>query len=417
MPACSDLLRSALALLATVLLAACGGGGGGGTSGAAPAYQPNALFGNGGVVTGQGTETNTRYMRADVLGDGSMAVLGTTDAGSGTFATLLIEKRLPDGTPDTSFGGNGQVEFGAPEYTPKAVALSPQDGSVVVAADHSSVGYTILKFKANGSPDAAFGVNGVREVTMQTYTKLAGMVVENDGRVVVAGYSNGLPFVMRFTANGAPDPTWNGGLPYTFQIFGSKSYIMALCRRSGGGYLVAGRTFEPGDDNKLIVGAFGTNGLPVPSFGSAGFLIYTPPFSLEPSGIVARPGGGGVVFGMRGSSTAFALGVSATGGIEQAFGYQELPAAVQSPRGATQRASDGHITLGFTDGYNDLLLWRVREDGSSDPGFGVDGVSVFPIPQGQAIARIEPHILGGFLAVGHQVLNPGQAGIVLHLVE
>jgi hypothetical protein len=206
-------------------------------------------------------------------------------------------------------------------------------------------------------------------------------------------------------------------VPYTFKIFGSDSFIKALSRSSGGSYLVAGNTFEPGNDNKLFVGKFGANGQPDSGYGSAGFLIYTPPFSTEVRGIVTRPGGLSFVFGTRHQDTAFALALTATGGVLAPFAFRELPSP-QTPtaKGSTQAATDGSLTLGYYDQKLRFLLWRSLATGDPDPGFGVKGVSYVSVPAGFILNRIEPHPLGGFLALGRQTLQPGSAGAMLRLV-
>jgi len=408
-----------LTLLVALTLGACGGGSGAAAPITPAEFQPDPMFGSGGFVTGEGVEAHTRYDYADVVNDGSMAFVGRNDASAGTFSNILVEKRLPNGSPDMTFGGDGQVQFGTASYTPKDVVLNQSDGSVLVLADKLSIGYVILKVKANGFLDATFGTGGVVQATTLTYAKLAGMIVETNGSIVVAGYTAGVSFIMRYLANGAPDPAWNGGAPYTFQIFGSLSYIEALGRRSGGGFLVAGRTSEPIDDDKLFVGFFGSSGLPVPGFGSAGFLIYTPPSSPNVGGIVTRPGGASVVFGRTVSNAAFALGVSATGGVEPGFGYNELAAPVLiGSLGSTSEKSDGKITLGYRAPGGAFTLWTLLTNGDSDPDFGVNGVSVIPIPPEFIYARIQPHLLGGFLLLGYRSLLPsGAEGVALRLLE
>lgn len=413
-------MRTVSLLLCGALLsvsAACGGGGSGAQAAPPPEFQPDSTFGSGGVVSSQGTGSHTDYKHASVASDGSIAIVASNGSSSNTFGDLVIEKRLPDGSPNTAFGGDGQVQFANGTFDPKDIALNGQDGSVIVLADHGTVGYTLLKLKANGGLDSTFGVGGGVEVTTMSFAKLAGLLVDTNGSIVVAGWTSGTSFVMRYLANGNPDPAWNAGVPYTFKIFGSESYIKALSRTSGGSYLVAGNTFEPGDDNKLFVGKISANGQPDSGFGSAGFLIYTPPFSTDVRGIVQRPAGLSFVFGTRHQDTAFALALTATGGILAPFGFRELPSPqVPFAKGSTQASTDGSLTLGYQDQNLNFLLWRLLTNGDPDPGFGAKGVSYVSVPGGFILNRIEPHPLGGFLALGRQTLQPGSAGAMLRLV-
>ena len=62
--------------------------------------------------------------------DGKLVIVGSTSAGGGDFAIVRLNA---DGTPDTSFSGDGKqtVDFGGADGA-AAVALAP-DGKIVVA--------------------------------------------------------------------------------------------------------------------------------------------------------------------------------------------------------------------------------------------------------------------------------------------
>ncbi|MDJ0975526.1 MAG: hypothetical protein QNJ98_13780 [Planctomycetota bacterium] len=403
-------------VLVSTLLTACGGGGGSETP--PPPFVPDVTFGTSGLLTTQGSGNENVFIRADASLDGSVAIVGQT-GGGGTLDGLVIEKRLPDGTPDASFSGDGKLDLPNLSHDPRAIHLNDQDGSVLVAADNGS-GYTLFKFLASGAPDSSFGLSGERTVNTGSFMKLGGMIVDPDGRIFVAGSVNSAGYAMRFTSGGDPDPTWNGGAAYTFQIFGSSTSINAVTRRGGGGYLVAGRRFIPGDDDWLFVGRFGANGLPVLNYGSAGFLMSSPAFDPRVSGIVARPDGRAVVFGVKNGTTPFALGVSANGGLDPQIGIQELDGVqVGYGRGSSRRMSDGEITFVYSNTITQAItLWRLLEDGTSDPAFGTDGVHTFSLGPQQYVFNAEPHDLsGGFFLLGRQNLPVGSAGFAIHMVE
>ena len=139
----------------------------------------------------------------------------------------------PAGARDASFGKDGKVTVGFPsesagssgpqyelpfEFTPgdQKMALAP-GGKVVVAGAPK-----IVRFLDDGKLDPTFGKGGVVRVPRPTggVFVLSGVAVDSLGRVVVVGLTRPLPTnstpdpvissatVMRFTADGKPDPTF-----------------------------------------------------------------------------------------------------------------------------------------------------------------------------------------------------------------
>lgn len=400
---------------------ACGGGGGGNGGGgvAAPEFLPDPTFGSGGLVTGQGSLPNSFYEWADVGAGGAMAILGKTQSGVSTFGTLLVEKRLADGSPDAAFGAGGQVEVtDLPGYTAKGVALGDLDGSVLVVADRGLDGYSLLKFAANGSPDASFGAGGSLHVATAQSIKIAGMVVDGDGKIVVAGSTDGGGYVMRHLASGAPDPAWNGGSPYTFQILGFNTRIEDLVPRTGGGYLLAGTRAASSGPNLIIVGRFNTSGGPIPGYGSGGFLMYTPSVGSDVDGLVPRPDGACATYGTTSPDHAFALGVNPDGDVVRVFGYRELGAPLVSHglRGAHPRSS-GALLFGFmAQGSRDVILWQTLVNGGSDASFGDGGVSTIPMDEDTFIRTLVRRPDGGILLLGDRLVGSNHEGVAMSFV-
>lgn len=137
------------------------------------------------------------------------------------------------GQRDTSFGKGGKLTVGFPsesagssgpqyelpfEFTPgnQKMALAP-GGKLVVAGAQK-----IVRYLEDGKLDPTFGENGVVRVARPTggVFVLSGVAVDSLGRVVVVGLTRPLPTnstpdpvissatVMRFTAEGKPDPTF-----------------------------------------------------------------------------------------------------------------------------------------------------------------------------------------------------------------
>jgi hypothetical protein len=168
----------------------------------------------------------------------------------------------------------------------------------------------------------------------------------------------------------------------------------------------------------IFVGRFNTSGLPVPGFGSAGFLHYDPGWQPEVRGLVAQPDGACVVYGTTNYDDAFALGVNGQGDVDPSFGLRELDAPSGGTAiGATTHESDGTTTLGLrTTGSRDVTLWKLLGDGSTDSAFGVGGLSLVPVDPNAIIIHMEPHPSGGFFAVGYVVPGSYYEGCVMRLI-
>jgi uncharacterized delta-60 repeat protein len=181
---------------------------------------------------------------------GRIYVAGTI-LDSGTVADVQLMALTKDGAPDTAFDGDGKVSFGSPgvEDVPAAVAVQ-SDGKVLVAGD-SVTDLWVARFDATGAADASFGTAGMATLSDSGAIKVVDMVVQKDGRILVAANASTAPktVVARFRVDGTPDVTWGtGGLLHI--DLGPDSKLSAIKLQSTGSILVAGQvgnapSYEP----------------------------------------------------------------------------------------------------------------------------------------------------------------------------
>ena len=161
----------------------------------APA-QPGALdttFGADGKVT---TDFDSRWSAFDeswdikLQTDGKIVAVGKT-GGSGRFA---LTRYHMDGTLDHSFGGDGKVTTNLSRGEDVARGVTVQtDGKIVVAGDaegHDLVNsmFAVSRYNPDGTLDTSFGGDG--KVTTQLSAlsdHVGGLTLQSDGRIVVAG--------------------------------------------------------------------------------------------------------------------------------------------------------------------------------------------------------------------------------------
>ncbi|HWP40561.1 MAG TPA: hypothetical protein VNL70_06505, partial [Tepidisphaeraceae bacterium] len=163
---------------------------------------------------------------------GRIVIAGTTNNGE-----IFVARLLSDGTPDSSFGGNGLVvvDLGV-GVTATDVAVRPGSGQILVLAN-DTVNYLagVVQLEDDGDLDPTFGALDSRFSTPQYpagvpgvaaiefvdageffgYGELFSLAIQNDGKIVVGGYNVNnadQALVARLLADGsALDTTFGAG--------------------------------------------------------------------------------------------------------------------------------------------------------------------------------------------------------------
>jgi uncharacterized delta-60 repeat protein len=185
--------------------------GGKGTGFAAPG------LGFGGSVTSVALEP--------IAGDSKILVTGYI-SGSGKY---FVARYNSNGTPDQSFGSNGQVfsKFlvGASAGPSSIAAMKIEaDGKIVVAGEVISsfkAAAVVARFNTNGSLDTSFGPSG--QATTDFGGKggrATGLAIQGDGKIVVDGTSNGQFAIARFSnSTTTPPGDYNGDKRTDIAVF------------------------------------------------------------------------------------------------------------------------------------------------------------------------------------------------------
>src|SRR3954454_3313444 len=123
--------------------------------------------------------------------DGKIVVAGTDNAAS--HSRWTVTRRNPDGSPDTTFSGDGRVTLVKPDFEGynNAVAIQP-DGKIGVAGQ-ANVDFGVARYTASGTLDPSFGDDGTATfhpgTTDYDATIASAMVLQPDGKIVLAGIS------------------------------------------------------------------------------------------------------------------------------------------------------------------------------------------------------------------------------------
>jgi len=169
-------------------------------------------------------QTDVAAIAAETRADGSLLVMGPM-AGSVSFG---LARLTPGGAFDRSFGGDGRVERASgAAFTPSDVAIGPGGRIYVVGSGYSFESapmrtVAVAAFASDGGVVTEFGGDGfVQRAYNGTDATAAAVVVQADGRVVVAGWFHQEPRdedggnqamgVMRLTTAGTFDRSFGSG--------------------------------------------------------------------------------------------------------------------------------------------------------------------------------------------------------------
>jgi uncharacterized delta-60 repeat protein len=198
------------------------------------------------------------WQTAEVALQGGKTIL----AGTADNADLGLIRLSSDGSPDASFDVEGFVraDFGSSESAAD-MALTPA-GKIVVAGtqDPGATPVAVLaRFNSDGSPDTSFGGDGKATMALAAGDSVTSVDVSGTGRVgvgVTAG--NGDFKVLALTAAGDPDAGFGSGGVATLS-FGGTDQVTAVAFQSSGKLVAAGGTTKNGGE--FAIARFGLNGV------------------------------------------------------------------------------------------------------------------------------------------------------------
>ena len=212
--------------------------------------------------------------------DGKIVVAGVASSFEigGLFA---LARYLPNGTLDTTFGGDGRVTTDVGGGTAHAVALQP-DGKIVLAgvAPSPSTGsdFALARYLPNGTLDTTFGGDG-RVITDFGGDDIAiAVTLQPDGKIVVAGRATTNPAtghtdfaLARYLPNGTLDTTFGGdGLVIT--DFGDFEFATDVAFQPDGKIVATGQA-SSNDAAGFALVRYHPNGTLDTTFGGDGLVI------------------------------------------------------------------------------------------------------------------------------------------------
>jgi uncharacterized delta-60 repeat protein len=281
------------------------------------------------------------------------------------------------GDLDATFGSGGRktVNFGGTDAA-QAVLVQPNGRVVVAGGGGPASSFCVVRLRsANGTLDPTFGSGGKRVIDFGTDDEsVYGAALQPDGKIVLAGDSRLQPAVVRLKANGAFDTSFDGDGRKLFS-WGAIGRVTAVVVAPNGKLLLGG--FSGPEGGNIQVARLKANGAFDPTFGTGG--IATVDFGATEFGeAMARQADGRILVAGRSSSGgAVVARLRASGALDPDFGSG---GRVTLPGGGSLSAvlvqPDRNIVVAGNAGASTTMtVTRLKPDGSLDTTFGSGGTA------------------------------------------
>jgi uncharacterized delta-60 repeat protein len=326
-----------------------------------PAGSLDIGFGEAGLLEGLSWWSDVSAASA-VAGteDNKILVAGhLLDGATGNYQ-IYVERLLVDGTLDESFGEAGRLVLNVGSgFERVADLLVDRRGRIVLGVVSSKA--DVMRLTPDGAVDPSFPPLTLDSGGGEGILRL---ILDDEGRVLVAGNEQGDLVLVRLADDGSLDPDFHGGVPI-IQDLGGLEVPRALVAQPDGKLLVGGLSNRGNGPRAGFVARLLPSGALDEGFGRGGSFDS----DLLVAGLVQGPAGGVVVLG---SSQTFALEVCDLHGVparrHEALQGGELAARVVQP--------DGSIVGAGTAGPDDQLdvaVVRWLPSGVVDASFGDGG--------------------------------------------
>ncbi|MBL7943679.1 MAG: T9SS type A sorting domain-containing protein [Flavobacteriales bacterium] len=330
--------------------------------------------------------------------DGKILAGGYIDYGS--EIDFLIVRLNEDGSYDTSFGTDGIVTLDFNDSEEKILDIALQTDGKIVA-----VGYTnntpfydenemaIVRFNSDGTPDNSFSGDAKMQINLESIDdKATTVAIQNDGKIVVGGYSNyGYKdgylnlVVTRILTGGGIDYSFSGDGYFVYDLGGTADAVYDIALQSNGKIVVAG---NGGSGNNLFVMRLSTTGStdssfsedgylinPIDEYSTCGFVQIAPDQKIYAGGLVNQTG-----------TVQGALGIlkyNSDGTPDNTFGDDGLIITTVPDRNLSGQElviqPDGKpVVAGLSSAPEDILFFTARYnlDGSLDASYSNDGIAL-----------------------------------------
>lgn len=343
------------------------------------------------------------------LPDGKTLAVGSIFTAVGD-ADYYLARFNSDGSYDTSFGfGDGYSSFGfnGPGYIEQLTSVAVQnDGKVVVAGyvgESDKQCLLLARFTANGALDQSFDQDGIALFTDTIAPEASDLAIQNDGKFVIVGSEDDGAIVRRFNTDGSPDLAFGtAGQLNLKSITGIPSFATSIILQGNGKILVGGSCSLDNSFDTFLVFRLTTAGKLDSSFGWNGQarIFEFPPYDRQITAMARQNDGTIVAVGEEGSAPAL-LRISSSGkliGSIQRFDVLQFGGYEDHFTDVAILPNDRILATGRSD-IDSLLVAHANADGSPDTNYAPQGIVVSDpdfFPSSAAVQSDGTVLLGGY---------------------
>jgi len=163
---------------------------------------PDTTFSGDGKVTTQVGDRAEAYSLL-IQSDGKIVIGGTIVVNN--YGSFALARYNTDGSLDTSFDGDGifSSDFGN-QWTDYAYALAQQDDGKIIASGTVNSDLAVVRFNADGSLDTTFHEDGIRNHNIGALEYSYDVALQADRKIVQFAYASGDFYTIRILGDGTP---------------------------------------------------------------------------------------------------------------------------------------------------------------------------------------------------------------------
>jgi len=329
---------------------------------------------------------------------------------------------------DPDFGTTGWVTTGVGSFDNAAGVVVQSDGKIVVAGCGLMNGDTrqlvVMRLLGGGGMDPDFGTGGrtIFGPPEQFNEQVNGVALDGLGRVVVVGKGRDGVLVARLTAGGVPDASFGSEGIVQTEVVRPDAEGRAIAVQPDGRILVAGLYRRADNKAAPLLLRFLENGALDPQFGTQG------QFRIEDTGVLnalALKADGGILAGGDASGDFLILQLLARGSFDPLFGsggFTTLDATGQDHITALAVTNIGKIIFAGDStqaGRSYALTGRLRSNGVLDTTFGGGGVTYSQFGTEDKFRAVTLTTTGKSVAAGSSVAVDGSSrfAVARHLAD
>ncbi|RLJ65139.1 DUF4347 domain-containing protein [Sulfurisoma sediminicola] len=314
------------------------------------------------------------------------AIESATLSASNYEATLVANTSpsfgIGDGKVTTAIGGGADGAYG--------VVVQP-DGKIVVGGESyngSNYDYAVVRYNADGSLDATFDGDGKLTTAVGAGDDFgrAGILMQPDGKLVVAGHASYDFALVRYNPDGSLDASFDGDGKVVTPVRNNDDAATDIALQADGKIVVAGLSWDDSFSSyDFAVVRYNGDGSLDTTFDTDGKVFTDFGYGYDAAnGMVVQADGKIVAAGYASNGANLDIALvryNTDGSLDGGFGTggkvaTAVGASNDSAESVTLQADGKILATGwtYTGAEYDLALVRYNTDGSLDTSFDTDGI-------------------------------------------